>query len=473
MQILRPEKLKVELEKTAQIPLFCCMQNPIACLSRNVIVACCTIVCFTACQGPKDYDQLFKDPLLYSNTVHELNTVVMGNNFGPIVASRNYLYAAVAGYEVIAAGYPDKYLSLAGQLHGLAPIARPAAGKNIDFELASLLACCRLGEAVTFPEGSMKTYTDSLKKMAKDHGMPSDMYDNSLAFADTVAAAIMKWSKKDRYLETRGAPEYTVKDSPGRWVPTPPAYTSAMEPHWSTIRYLAMDSIDQFIPPPPYTFNVTDKNSAYYKEVKLIQNKVDSLTQEETFIADFWDDNPFKLNVSGHLMFGTKKFSPAGHWMSVTGIVAQKAKADFPTTVAAYAKTAVALFDAFIQCWNIKYIYNTARPETVINKYFDANWRPHLQTPPFPEYTCGHCTISAAAAEALTSDFGDNFSYTDTTELEFGIDKRTFPSFRSAALETMNSRFYGGIHFRYSTIESNKMGVAIGRLVADRIKMKK
>lgn len=71
---------------------------------------------FIACSTKKDYDKIFKDPLLYSNTVHELNTVVMGNNFGPIVASRNYLYAAVAGYEIIAAAYPDKYNSLAGQL---------------------------------------------------------------------------------------------------------------------------------------------------------------------------------------------------------------------------------------------------------------------------------------------------------------------------------------------------------------------
>jgi hypothetical protein len=449
------------------------MQNPIVCLRRGLAVAGCIAVFATACHSPKDYDKIFNNPLLYSNTVHELNTVVMGNNFGPIVASRNYLYAAIAGYEVIAAGYPKQYASLSGQLHGLKGIPPPPQGQKIQFGLASLLAFCKLGEAVTFPEGSLRYYTDSLKKMATDHGMPTDMYDNSIAYADTVAAAIMKWSKSDRYLQTRGAPEYTVKDSPGRWVPTPPAYTSAMEPHWSTIRYVVVDSVDEFIPHAPYPFNVTDKNSAYYKEVKLIQNKVDSLTEEETFIADFWDDNPFKLNVSGHLMFGTKKFSPGGHWMSVAGIAAEKAKADLPTTVTAYAKTAIALFDAFIECWNVKYIYNTARPESVINKYFDPNWRPHLQTPPFPEYTCGHCTISAAASEALTSVFGDNFAYTDTTEMEFGINRRSYKSFRDASLETMNSRFFGGIHFHYSCIISNHMGTQIGGLVADRLKMKK
>jgi hypothetical protein len=440
---------------------------------KKYLLLACLAVNLLACHSNNDYDKMFKDPNLYCATVHELNTVVMGNNFSPIVASRNYLYASIAGYEVMAAGNPTKYNSLAGQLRGLQSVPRPAAGSTPDFELAALLAFCKLGEAVTFPEGSMHAYVDSLKRMAKEHGMPSDMLTASVDYADSVGAAIMRWSKKDRYAETRGAPEYTVNDSAGRWVPTPPAYTPAMEPHWSEIRYIVMDSVREFMPPPPYPFNVTDKKSPYYQEVKKSQNIVDSLTPEQTFIADFWDDNPFKLNVSGHLMFGTKKFSPPGHWMSIAGIAAQKAGADFPTTVAAYAKTAIALFDAFIQCWNIKYVYNTMRPETAINKYFDPNWRPHLQTPPFPEYTCGHCTISAAAAEALTSVFGDHLAYTDTTELEFGINRRSFSSFRDAATETEKSRFYGGIHYQYSCAVSHTMGTKIGELVTDRIKMKK
>jgi len=440
---------------------------------RKLLAIAVAAMSISACNTKKDYDQIFKNPDIYSKTVYQLNGVVMGNNFGPIVASRNYLYAAVAGYEVIAGGYPDKYYSLAGQLHGLNAVPKPTAGEQINFELASLLAYCKLGEAVTFPAGSMQEYVDSIKNLAKDHGMPSDIYNNSIAYADTVASVIMDWSKHDNYLQTRGASQYNVNDSPGRWVPTPPAYTSAMEPHWREIRSLVIDSPQQFMPAPPYHFNVTDKNSDYYKEVKLSQNIVDSLTPEQTWIADFWDDNPFKLNVSGHLMFGTKKFSPGGHWMSVVGIAAKKSGADFPKTVAAYAKTAIALFDAFIQCWNIKYTYNTLRPETAINKYFDPNWRPHLQTPPFPEYTCGHCTISSSAAEALTSDFGEDFSYTDTTELEFGIRSRSFSSFKDAALETLVSRFYGGIHYKYCCVRSNKMGTELGDLIVSRLKMKK
>src|ERR1700744_6301429 len=172
----------------------------------------------------------------------------------------------------MAAGNAAKYKSLSGQLRGLPPMPQPTSGNSINFELASLLAYCKLGEAVTFPEGSMKAYTDSLKRLADNHGMPSGVLTESIAYADTVAATIVAWSKADNYLKTRGAPEYMVNDSPGRWQPTPPAYASAMEPHWSEIRYVAMDSLRQFMPHPPYKFDVTDKNAPYYKEVKKSQN---------------------------------------------------------------------------------------------------------------------------------------------------------------------------------------------------------
>ncbi len=426
-----------------------------------------------ACNTKKDYDKIFSNPLLYASTVHQLNTVVMGNNFSPIVASRNYLYANVAAYEVMAAGNSTRYHSLAGSLNGLKEVPKPIAGKQINFDFAALLAFCKLGETVTFPEGSMKEYVDSLKQMAKDHGMGSDMYTNSIEFADSVSAAILRWSKKDNYAQTRSAERYTVTNEEGRWIPTPPAYTSAMEPQWNKIRPLVMDSANQFVPPAPLKFNMKDTSSPYCQQVLAVKRAVENLTDEQKHIAEFWDDNPFKLNVSGHLMFGTKKFSPPGHWMSVVGIAAKTAKADFPTTVYAYAKTSIALFEAFIQCWNAKYKYNTLRPETAINKYLDADWQPYLQTPPFPEYTCGHSTCSSSAAEALTSVFGENFKYTDTTENEFGIKPRSFTSFKQAADENNWARFYGGIHFHPSCIVSTEYGQKVGNLVVTKLKMKK
>jgi hypothetical protein len=152
-----------------------------------------------------------------------------------------------------------------------------------------------------------------------------------------------------------------------------------MEPHWNRIRPLILDSANVFRVPPPPPFNVKDSSSVYYREAMLIKTAVENLSPEQQHIADFWDDNPFKLNVSGHATYSTKKFSPPGHWMSIVGIAAKKANSDFPATVYAYTKTSIALFDAFIHCWDEKYRYNTARPETVINKYFDAEWIPHCK----------------------------------------------------------------------------------------------
>jgi len=430
-------------------------------------------MCLQACKQSTEYKTFLHDPALFSHTVYELNTVVMGNNFPPMVASRNYVYAAVAAYEVVAAAYPNEYESLGGQLNGLKKPVAPAITADMDIELATLLAYIKVGEMVTFPEGSMKDYEDSILQVARDKGLSSKVEKASRMLADSISMHIIRWSKKDNYLQTRGAEKYAVKNIPGRWVPTPPMYAPAAEPHWHEIRPLVIDSAGVFDPPPPPVFNITDKKSKYYQEVMAIKNAVDSLTPEQKHIAEFWDDNPFKMNVTGHVMYGSKKFSPPGHWMSIVGIAAQKAKADFATQVCAVAKTSIALFDAFIQSWYVKYKYNTARPETVINEYIDPNWRPYLQTPAFPEYTCGHSTISSAAAEALTSVFGDNFSYTDSTELEFGIPNRSFSSFRAAAEENNWARFYGGIHFHNSCIISTDYGQRVGKLVVDRLKMKK
>ncbi len=439
---------------------------------KNVCVAALFGLLFFSCKENKEYIDYLHNPNLFAITVHELNTVVMGNNFPPIIASRNYTYAALAAYESMAAGNKTSYNSLAGQVKGLKPMPVPQSDK-IDYDLAALMAYMKVGSAVTFPEGSMDEYRDKLLNEARDKGLPSEVEKQTAQFADSISAAIINWAKDDSYAATRGSTKYTVIDSPGRWVPTPPMYAEAMEPNWNKIRPMVMDSCSQFRPPPPLPFNITNTSSAYYKEVMAVKNAGDSLSEEQKHMANFWDDNPFKLNVSGHVMYSTKKFSPPGHWMGIVGIAAEKAKLDFSATVYAYAITAIASFDAFIQCWDEKFRSKTVRPETVINKYIDPNWRPLLQTPPFPEYTCGHSTVSSAAAEAMTSVFGDNFNYTDTTELEFGIESRSFKSFRQAADENNWARFYGGIHFHHSCLVSTDYGARVGQMVVNKLKMKK
>jgi len=437
----------------------------------NLALAAVIAVLVVSCKE-KDYSKVTSDPILYSKTVKKLNDIVLENNFPPMIASRNYVYANIAAYECIVAG-DSSYQTLSGQIKHMPAMPEPEAGKKIDFHLASLLAFTKVGNAVTFPEGSMMAYYNDLVKKADDAGMPDEVLENTKSFSDKVFAAIMDWSKKDNYAQTRSASKYTVTDEEGRWVPTPPSYTSALEAHWMEIRTLVLDSAGQCRPSPAPKFSIKDTSSVFYKGTMEVKQVGDNLTEEQKHIADFWDDNPFKMNVSGHVMFATKKFSPAGHWMNIVGIAADKAKIDFNSTVYAYAKSSIALFDAFISCWEEKFRSNVIRPETVINKYFDAEWRPYIQTPPFPSYTSGHSVISGSVAEVMTQIFGDNFSYTDTSEIEFGIPHRSFTSFRQAALEASWSRMYGGIHYRFDLENGNKEGIEVGKIVVDRLRMRK
>jgi hypothetical protein len=124
--------------------------------------------------------------------------------------------------------------------------------------------------------------------------------------------------------------------------------------------------------------------------------------------------------------------------------------------------------DAFIACWDEKYRSNRVRPETVIQNLMDRSWKPLIQTPPFPEYVSGHSVVSNAAAMILTQIFGENYSYLDDTEVEFGLPKRQFSSFYDAASEASLSRLYGGIHFR----DAIEQGTILGKRVSEQVLMK-
>jgi hypothetical protein len=171
------------------------------------------------------------------------------------------------------------------------------------------------------------------------------------------------------------------------------------------------------------------------------------------------------------MSIGFKKISPGGHWMNITGIAAKKASLSFDNAVVLHTLVSITLVDAFISCWDEKYRSNRIRPETFINRYIDLHWQPLLQTPPFPEYTSGHSVISTAAAEVLSYQLGDHFSFTDDSEEMFEIKARTFQSFRQAAEEAAISRLYGGIHFRDAIVNGQAQGKAVGLKTIEKIKL--
>src|SRR6185369_18023543 len=154
-------------------------------------IASIGILVISCKQQSHDYSKVFSDPVLYCKTVKKLNDVVLENNFPPMIASRNYAYANIAAYECVVAGDPN-YISLAGQVKQLPEMPKPEAGKQIDFHLAALFAFTKVGNAVTFQEGSMMGYYDELKKMADSINMSPDVLKNTIEFSDSIVAAILR-----------------------------------------------------------------------------------------------------------------------------------------------------------------------------------------------------------------------------------------------------------------------------------------
>jgi hypothetical protein len=274
---------------------------------------------------------------------------------------------------------------------------------------------------------------------------------------------------KDGFLQLNNLKRYTPKRGSGFWQPTGPAFMPPVEPHWNTISTLVLDSANQFVPLPPIPFNV-DKNAPFYLLLKEVYDIVRSKDKEKEAIANFWDCNPYHISQIGHVEFGTKKISPGGHWIGITGIACKKEKRSIEETALIHSLVAMTLHDAFIACWDEKYRSHRVRPETTIREFIDKSWKPILQTPPFPEYLSGHSVASSAASIILIKIFGDSFSFDDDVEVEFGLPVRSFSSFSEAAMEASMSRLYGGIHFRDAIEQGIWQGKQVGQLVTHRLK---
>src|SRR5690606_17423521 len=88
-------------------------------------------------------------------------------------------------------------------------------------------------------------------------------------------------------------------------------------------------------------------------------------------------------------------------------------------------------------------------------------------------YPSGHSVISKAASITLTSLFGENFSFVDSTEIKYGLPTRTFDSFQDAAEEAAISRLYGGIHFMPAIKNGLAEGEQVGKKVISSIETRK
>ena len=424
---------------------------------------------FSQCQSPMEPQVWEPNFRHFQDTWNrDLTQVIIEDIFTPPVASRIYAYANIAAYEAMVPGN-SAYLSLQGQLNGLAKLPTPKDVEKIYFPLAAMFAFTQTARELVFAAERVDAYHDHYMEQVRSWGIPAYTIAASEEWGNTLADAVLTWANEDGYHQRQALPYHEYSEVPGDWTPTPPTYMEAIEPHWNTLRTFVLDSSKQFKPLPPTPFD-TNPQSTFFEEAMEVYQVVKTAGEGEKEIAKFWDCNPNIAYFKGHVMLFHQKISPGGHWISIAGIASKKEDLDILPEAEAFAVTSIALADAFISCWDEKYRSNLIRPETYIERHIDSTWFPLLETPAFPEYTSGHSVISSAAALALTELIGENISFLDSTEVKYGLPARSFDSFFEASSEAAISRLYGGIHYRPAIENGVDQGKQIGTYILNKLK---
>jgi membrane-associated phospholipid phosphatase len=274
----------------------------------------------------------------------------------------------------------------------------------------------------------------------------------------SVAAQIMASRHDDGAATPR---PYEAPTGANWWTRTPPALADPLLPNWPYVTPWAMTSGAQFRQGPPPASTSPEYIAAFREVRKLGHINSPYRTAEQTQIALFWAD-------------GGGTATPPGHWFVIAQGISRDRHLSLIDNARLFALLGIAVADAAVVAWDMKYYYSDWRPVTGIQHAdIDGNpftaaepgWTPLIATPPFPSYTSGHSTFSAASARILALFFGtDAISFSTTSDGLPGVE-RSFTSLSQAAEEAGQSRIYGGIHWQFD----NQAGLASGRALAEQV----
>jgi hypothetical protein len=175
-------------------------------------------------------------------------------------------------------------------------------------------------------------------------------------------------------------------------------------------------------PAPPST-----ASTQMQQEVAEVHRTVEQLTQTQLAIAYKWND-------------GAGTYAPPGHWNDIAAEYIRDARLSEVRAARAFALLNMAMDDAAVGCWGVKYRYFNPRPIQL-----DPSIKTVIGLPNFPSYPSGHSTFSAAAATVLSYLFPP-----------------AAPEFDAMKEEASMSRLYGGIHYRSDIERGKEHGARIG-----------
>lgn len=431
-------------------------------LSSSSVVIFFSIALFIGCQSDEPQatsatTDSFSGKIATDWIYLQLRFAKESPGFSPPVVSRAFGYAGLAMYEAAVHGIPNGK-SLVNQLTNLTFLPLPDSGALYHWGLSVNAASAQITRTI-FENAPlpMIPLVDSLEQVyiAQYSSVPLDVAARSIAYGRAIADSLYSYSRTDgghKAFNRNFPASYVPPVGPGLWAPTNSQL--ALLPSWGNNRTF-IKNVTTLVTHNGFPAYSTDPASAFYAEANEVYQYGLAPTDEQKEIAYYWADEGFVT------------FTPPGHSVFIFAQLAEEEGFNLSEAATGYVKVGMAVSDAFVYCWKVKYTLNLLRPSQYIQPNIDALWTPLIPNPPFPDFTSGHATQSAAAARVLTGIFGEDYSFTDLThtKLSLGMLPRSFTSFYQMAQESGKSRLYAGIHYHSANEQGQLTGIAIGELV--------
>jgi hypothetical protein len=388
--------------------------------------------------------------------------------FSAPVSGRAYGYFSIGMYDSTVEILPELQ-SLTGQLDGYSrqewlyadDINWKLVANSADFEMLNYLYR-------NMPPSNLvriENVYDSIRKSV-DNKTSCWVKKQSIAYGKRIAMEIIEWSKHDgadsafddNYPESFEAPQCI-----SCWTKTTPGYLPSLLPYWGENKQFLTESHLVAKDCAVFEFS-SDSSSFMYKEAMGVLDNSNDLDPKYELIAEYWDDG---AGYSG---------TPSGHFFTMAMQLVIKEDRPLDQALELYVKLGVAVNEAFISAFSLKYTYNFIRPITYIQRYIDPQFNTRIASPPFPEFPSGHSFQSGAATEVMKSIFMDTIQIIDSTNVgrsDIDGSPRIYSSLTEVSEEISISRLYGGIHFKESLDVSLKYGRMIGQYVSTKLKCRK
>lgn len=205
-----------------------------------------------------------------------------------------------------------------------------------------------------------------------------------------------------------------------------------LTPLFGKVTMWNVENVESVRPIAPPTLD----SEAYLKDVSVLKDYADNVTEERRKSANFWQD-------------GLGTYTPPGHWNRFANEFIVESKMNPLRSARTMAYMNMAIMDAGISCWDAKYYYHYPRPIQTI-----PGFKTIAGTPNFPSYTSGHSVFSAAAAEVLAYIFPAKESLV-----------------RGWAEDAAISRVFGGIHWTFDATVGTDQGREVAKYTIDAAKL--